>query len=53
MRRASFIVVMCDKVDMKHCPFYTFLRHDSRNKGMKHSWKIIPSFLGIEPGPPG
>ena len=29
---------------------WTVLRHDSRNKGMKHSWKNIPSFLGIEPG---
>ena len=32
---------------------FVFLRHESRNKGMKHSWKNIPSFLGIEPSPPG
>ena len=29
------------------------LQLESRKKGMKHSWKNIPSFLGIEPGPPG
>ena len=32
------------------CVFLLYLRHDSRNKGMKHSWKNIPPFMGIEPG---
>ena len=29
------------------------LRHESRNKGMKHSWKNLPPMVGIKPGPPG
>ena len=29
-----------------------FLRHDSRNKGMKLSWKNFPPAVGIEPDPP-
>ena len=29
------------------------LRHEGRNKGMKHSCKTIPPNVGFEPGLPG
>ena len=37
----------------KECHVFSFLRHDSRNKEMKHSWKNLTPAVGIEPGPPG
>ena len=37
---------------LDHHNFLSFLWHDSRNKGMKHSWKNLTPAVGIEPGPP-